>query len=50
MLPPKLTAIVQENQKWIKQMKDEGRTLIDVGSEAGKGKSTFYEMEKSTVY
>ncbi|WKZ76174.1 MAG: hypothetical protein QY303_04595 [Vicingaceae bacterium] len=39
-----------ENQKWIKQMKDEGRTIIDVGSEAGKGKSTFYEMEKSTIY
>jgi hypothetical protein len=39
-----------ENQKWIKQMKSEGRTIIDIGSQSGKGKSTFYEMEKSTVY
>ncbi|HET6243766.1 MAG: hypothetical protein H0V01_05555 [Bacteroidetes bacterium] len=46
----KNTKLHKENQTWIKQMKDEGATIIDIGSQQGKSKSTFYEMEKTTIY
>jgi len=44
------TSLFMENQRWINKAKEEGRTILDIGSQSGKGNSTFYEMEKKAIY
>ena len=46
----KQTKLFKENKQWIEKMKNQGRTVIDIGSQSGRGKSTFYEMEKGIIY
>jgi len=43
----KETAIFKENVKWINNVKEAGYDLIDAG---GGNTSTFYNMEKETIY
>jgi len=43
----KKTKIFQENQKWIKEVKEKGYDILDTG---GGSTSTFYNMEKEVVY
>ena len=40
----------KENIAWIKRIRSEGYTVLDVGEGGAKSPSTFYEMEKGIVY
>lgn len=46
----KATKLYKENKVWIKNAKKSGKTVIDIGEDARKNKSKFYNMEKETVY
>lgn len=44
------TMLFKENQTWINKMKKDGVTIMDIGADKTGTTSTFYEMEKKTVY
>jgi RHS repeat-associated protein len=47
----KQTMMYRENQDWIQKAKEQGATVIDIGTDpTAPGTSTFYEMEKTTIY
>ena len=46
----KETKLFNENKEWIKTKKEEGYNILDIGENSSGNKSTFYEMEKETVY
>jgi hypothetical protein len=42
--------LYQENAAWIKNVTESGKTILDIGHDGRNATSTFYEMEKQTVY
>ena len=44
------TQLYQENATWIQNVRDSGKTILDIGSDGRANPSTFYQMEKHTVY
>ncbi|MEM9885468.1 MAG: RHS repeat-associated core domain-containing protein, partial [Bacteroidota bacterium] len=46
----KETKIFKENKQWINEAKESGSTIVDIGDDGRKKASSFYEMEKQTVY
>ena len=43
------TLMYDENLKWAKKLKEQGYTVVDLGSPAGATSSVFYEMEKAVL-
>lgn len=46
----KETKMYKENLEWITKKKNEGYDILDIGSDASGKNSSFYNMEKSTIY
>jgi RHS repeat-associated protein len=44
------TKLYKENQTWIKNVNESGKTILDIGNDGRKNTSTFYKMEQNTVY
>jgi RHS repeat-associated protein len=46
----KNTMLYQENVNWIKKATESGKTILDIGNDGRVIESTFYKMEKQTIY
>lgn len=44
------TLMYEENQAWIRKIKEEGYTVIDLGEVPGSSSSVFFDMELEDVY
>lgn len=44
------TQLYQENVTWIQNARNSGKTILDIGSDGRANPSTFYQMEKQTIY
>jgi len=44
------TMLYKENVNWIQQATQSGKTILDIGNDGRAMESTFYQMEKQTVY
>jgi hypothetical protein len=46
----KKTIFYQDNEKFIRKMKEQGYTFIDLGNPTGADASAFYDMEKLLIF